>query len=85
LDPQKTKDGKPYGPVRYQEIVRERYFVTKNSGVSYEDTGKMTPTERQLYVNFIVEEFEKTKRAMEEAQQKARESQQKNKSNRARR
>jgi hypothetical protein len=71
LDPQKTKDGKPYGPVRYQEIVRERYFITKNGGVSYEDTGSMTPTERQLYASYIIEEFEKTKKAMEEARAQA--------------
>ena len=65
MDPLKTNDGKPYGPERYKSIVQERYFITKNSGVSYEDTGKMTPTERELYVSFILEEFAKTKEAMD--------------------
>lgn len=60
--------------------MRERYFITKNSGVSYEDTGKMTPTERQLYVSYIIEEFEKTKKAMEEAKEKAQQRQQQSRS-----
>ena len=76
LDPQKTKDGEPYAPIRYQEIVRERYFITKNSGISYDDTGKMTPTERGLYCSFILEEFEKTKQVMDEAREKANQQRQ---------
>lgn len=76
MDPPRTDTGEPYGPFRYQEIVKERYFITKNAGVSYEDTGKMTPTERGLYINFIVEEFEKAKNAMEEAKKKAEQERQ---------
>ena len=37
----------------------------------------MTPTERGLYCNFILEEFEKTKQAMDEAREKANKKRQK--------
>lgn len=74
MDPQKTDDGQPYGPIRYKNIVQERYIITKNSGISYEDTGKMTPTERQLYLDFIAEEFERTKQAIEKAKEESRQN-----------
>ena len=52
LDPQLTEDGKNYGPVRYKHIVKERYYIAKNSHISYEDTGKMTPLERDYIKQF---------------------------------
>ena len=59
LDPQRTKDGKPYGPARYREIVRERYFISKHTSTSYSDTGDITPTERLYMLEFIAEEIMK--------------------------
>lgn len=66
LDPQNTKDGKPYGPIRYKEIVKERYLISKNMNTSYNELGQITPTERKYLMEFIIEEIKESKRLMEE-------------------
>ena len=74
MDPQsiKDKDGKikPYGPIRFKQIVQERYLISKNINTSYNDTGKITPTERRYLLEFMYEEMEKTKKMIEEKKQK---------------
>lgn len=76
LDPQsiKDKDGKikPYGPVRFKQIVQERYLISKNINTSYNDVGKMSPTERRYILEFMSEEMEKTKKMIEEKKQQAK-------------
>ena len=69
MDPPKTKDGQPYGPYRYKEIVRECYFITKNSGVIREDIMKMTPIEREYFIEFIQDEAQRTKEYMDKLKQ----------------
>ena len=59
LDPQTTSDGKPYGPERFREIVNERYFITKHTHTSYLDTGKITPTEKDILIQLINEDNKK--------------------------
>lgn len=59
MDPQLTKDGKPYGPYRYKELVKERYLISKAMNTSYNDIGKITPLERQYIIEFIIEERKK--------------------------
>lgn len=59
LDPQLTNDVKPYGPWRYKEIVKECYFITKNTSTTYSDILQMTPTERGYILEFLQEEFKK--------------------------
>ena len=62
LDPQLTKDGEPYAPKRYKEIVKECYLISKNTYTSYTDVrDKMTPVERNMILEFIMEEYNKTK------------------------
>lgn len=56
LDRQWTKDGKPYGPVRYEEIVKERYLISRSINTSYNDTGKLTPLERKYIIGYIIDE-----------------------------
>ena len=70
LDPQLTSDGKPYGPVRYQQIVKECYIVSKNSNTSYSDVLQMTPTEREAILSYISEEFKKTQDMIEQNRNK---------------
>lgn len=65
LDPQTTKDGKPYGPVRYKEIVKERYLISKNINTSYNELGQITPAERKYLMEFIIEEIKKSNEIME--------------------
>lgn len=68
LDPQTTNDGKPYGPIRYKEIVKERWFIAKQAHIGYSDTAEMTPIERTYIMEFIQEEYQKTKEAIEQRQ-----------------
>ena len=68
LDPQKNnvlEDGQVYAVVRYDDIVKERFYITKATNVSYEDTGKMTPKERHLYIDYINEDIRAQKEALE--------------------
>ena len=66
MDPQKTRDGKPYGPVRYEELVRERYLISKRANISYSESGKLTPTERKYITKYVVDEINKEKELTEQ-------------------
>lgn len=57
LDPQLTEDGKPYGPYRFKEIVRERYLISREINTSYTDTGQITPAERGYLIEFIADDI----------------------------
>ncbi len=46
-------DGKPYGPIRYEEIMRECYYISKFTNTSYNDTLDITPSERAMILRFI--------------------------------
>lgn len=59
MDPQLTSDGKPYGPWRYKQIVKECYLISKNCNTSYTDVLKITPLERDYILEFIADEFKK--------------------------
>ena len=58
MDPLLTSDGKPYGPVRYEQIVEERYLISKHIHTSYFDLGKITPIERKYILEFIRRDLE---------------------------
>ena len=66
MDPLLTNDGKPYGPLRYKSIIQERYIICKNANISYSDTGKMTPKEREYILEFIKEEAQRANELMKE-------------------
>ena len=70
MDPLTTKDGKPYGPVRFKQIVRERYLITKHTNTSYGDTGKMSPTEKDYLLEFINDDLDRAREAIEESRSK---------------
>lgn len=70
MDQQKTRDGKPYAPYRYEQLVNERYFITKNTHITYSDTGKLTPIEREYIIKYIADEIKKTKEMTEQMQNK---------------
>ena len=77
LDPMLTKDGKPYGPFRYREIVKECYVISKNTNTSYTDLMSITPLERKFIIEFLFEESQKTREMLEEAK-RGRESRSRN-------
>lgn len=66
LDPKLTNDGRPYGPLRYKEIVRECYIIAKNSNTPYTDLMNITPIEKSYLMEFIMQEFEANKKAQDE-------------------
>ena len=74
LDPKLTNDGKPYGPVRYKDIVKERYLISKYCNTSYTDIGDTSPLERKYILEFITDELKKQKEQIDQmkAQRRAR-------------
>lgn len=67
MDPQSTDNGKPYGPWRYKQIVKECYIITKNTNTPYSDILEMTPTERELMIEFLSEDFKKQQEQIDKA------------------
>ena len=66
MDPQKTKNGSPYGPYRYEELVRERYLISKTINTSYFDVGKLTPTERNYIIKYMIDEMKQQQEKIKE-------------------
>lgn len=46
-------DGRPYAPVRFEQIVEERYQISKHINTSYRDLDNVTPLERKYLLKFI--------------------------------
>lgn len=69
MGPLSTKDGKPLGPKKYKEIVREIYLITKNTNTSYSDILVMTPLERGYLLEFISDEIKKSQEYIEQRKQ----------------
>lgn len=53
-----TSDGKPYAPLRFQQIVEERYQISKHIHTSYADLANVTPAERKYLLEFIRRDLE---------------------------
>lgn len=66
LDPQTDEQGNPWGPTKYRELVKERYYIAKQGHLSYEEVGKLTPTEREMIKQFILEDAQATQKALED-------------------
>lgn len=67
MDPQLTKEGKPYGPWRYKQIVTECYLLSKNCNTSYTDVLKITPLERKYMLDLLAEEAKRNRELLEQA------------------
>jgi hypothetical protein len=65
LDPQLSKDGTPYGPKRYKEIVKECWYVSDNLHTSYTDVLDLSYQERVYLIECINEKQEATKKAFD--------------------
>lgn len=59
LNPLKTDDGKPYGPIRYEQIVKEAYVICKSCYCSYQDVLDMSVVEKNILLKLIQAEIEK--------------------------
>jgi hypothetical protein len=67
LDPLKTKDDKPYGPFRYEEIIKECYLISKNTHTSYNDVLDMSTIERAYMLQIIAKEIKLSNDALAKA------------------
>ena len=66
LDPQLSSDGKPFGPKRYKEIVKECWYISDSLNTSYTDVLDLSYQERVYLIEYINEKKENTARAYEE-------------------
>lgn len=66
-----TDTGKPYGPVRYKEIAKERYLISKHTNTSYDDTANITPLERGYILQFLIDDLQHQKDMYDKAQAEA--------------
>ena len=67
MDQQLTEDGKPYGPIRYKEIVDECCVISKNLNTPYTDVLNISPTERNYIIRFLIKEAEQKAALVEKA------------------
>ena len=61
-----TNDGKPYGPVRYRQLVKENYIITRQVNTSYMDVLKMMPQDKKIILKEIIDEIDARNKAYEE-------------------
>ncbi len=70
LDPLKYKDGSPYGPKRFKEIVKECWFISDHLHTSYTDVLDLSYQERIYLSECIKTKLEATQKAIEELKNK---------------
>ena len=69
LDPQTSKDGTPYGPKRYKEIVKECWFISDQTHTSYADVLDLSFQERLFLIECINDKQKEQQKAMAAMQQ----------------
>ena len=65
LDPQLTSNGKPYAPLRVNEVIRQCYAISKHCNTSYLDVLEISPRERETLLSLIEDELKKKHEALE--------------------
>lgn len=68
--PKLTSDGKPYAKTVYDNIIKERYIISKQTNTSYADTATITPTERKLLLKLIMDDLSKQREMIEQSKRK---------------
>lgn len=66
MSPRYNAEGKPYGPWRYNEIIKECYFISKQIHTSYNELLDITPTERRALLSNIEEDLARQKEHYDE-------------------
>lgn len=66
LDPQLSKDGKPYGPKRYKEIVQECWYISSTLNTSYTDVLDLAFQDRVYLIELINKRAETENKKLEE-------------------
>ena len=70
LDPLQSKDGGPYGPKRFKELVKECWYISDNLHTSYTDVLDMSYLERFYLIDCINGKNKATQKAIEQLQAK---------------
>ena len=52
----------------FENIIRQKYLISKHTNITYNDSSDMTPTERNLIFRFIKEDLEEKKKIQEQHQ-----------------
>lgn len=73
LDPQLSKDGQPYGPKRYKEIVKECWYISMNLHTSYTDVLDLAFQDRVYLIDLINKQQESDLKKLEEIQTQSKE------------
>lgn len=60
----------PYAVKRFQDIVEERYFISKQLHTSYIDVGNITPIEREHLLKFIERDMKRENEMIEQSMHK---------------
>lgn len=68
-----SKDGTPYGPKRFKELVKECWYISDQINTSYTDVLDLSVMERIYLIECINEKQAATQKAVDQmkAQQKA--------------
>ena len=69
LDPQTSKDGTPYGPKRYKEIVKECWYISDQTHTSYTDVLDLSFQERLFLIECINDKQQEQQKAIETMKQ----------------
>ena len=70
FSPLMDAEGRPFQPKRVQEIIQERYYISKYMHTSYVDVGLITPQERECLLGIINKEKEIESKAIDEINKK---------------
>jgi len=59
-----SKDGTPYGPKRYKELVRECWYISDQLHTSYSDVLDLSYQERIFLIECIADKQQATQKAI---------------------
>lgn len=65
LDPPISEDGKPYGPKRFKDIVKECWYISDALSTSYTDILDISYQERVYLIECINAKQESTRQTIE--------------------
>lgn len=70
MNPHLTDEGKPYGPWKYNEIIKECFYISKHLHTSYNECLDVSPTERIALLKNIAEDIERRNEEFEKINRK---------------
>ena len=59
-----------YNQIIFEQLVKQRYLLTKFANTSYDEAGNIPPTERILLLKFIEEDLQNQQKMRDEMQAK---------------